>query len=102
MPGNSAENDEQRQRAELLKRYKAAQQEQQIRSYMRKLLDPAAYERLMNIRVSNHELYMQVVQVIINIVQSNSSVKRITEQQLINLAGKMTESHQPKIEFKRK
>ncbi len=102
MPGNSAENDEQRQRAELLKRYKAAQQEQQIRSYMRKLLDPAAYERLMNIRVSNHKLYMQVVQVIINIVQSNSSVKRITEQQLINLAGKMTESHQPKIEFKRK
>lgn len=102
MPRDSADSDEQRRKAELTRRYKAAQQEQQIRAYMRKILEPAAYERLMNVRVSNHDLYMQIVQVIINIVQSNSSVKRITEQQLMDLVGRMTSSHQPTIEFKRK
>ena len=89
-------------RRELLKRYKQAQQEQQIRTYMQRALDAKAYERLMNIKVSNRELYMQLAQLLINIVQSNRLGGKITEKQLMELIGKVSPKSDSKIEFKRK
>jgi Double-stranded DNA-binding domain. len=88
-------------RRELLKRYKQAQQEQQIRTYMQRALDAKAYERLMNIKVSNRELYMQLVQLLINITQSGKTGK-ITESQLISLIGRVSPNNESKIEFRHK
>lgn len=103
MSANSVGNDEEKEyKKELLNRYKAVQQEQQIRLYIHQIVDPNAYERLMNIRASNRELYMQIAQVLINIAQSNKSIQKITEQQLVDLINRMTQKKETKIEFKHK
>lgn len=100
---NESEDAQQAElKRELLKRYRAQQQEQQIRTYMQQILDPRAYERLMNVRVSNRELYMQVAQLLLNIVQSNRSIRKINEAQLIGLIDRITNKRETKIEFKRK
>ncbi len=95
------EEEQQDMRRELLKRYKQAQQEQQIRMYMQRALDAKAYERLMNIKVSNRDLYMQLVQLIINITQSSKAGK-ITESQLISLISRVSPNNESKIEFRHK
>ncbi len=103
MSNDSIENNEEREfNKKLLKKYKSIQKEQQIRSYIHQILDPDAYERIMNIRTSNNELYIQIVQVLINIVQSNKSMQRITEAQFVNLISRMTQKKDTKIEFKHK
>ncbi len=103
MPADSVgDNEEKEYKKELLNRYKTIQQEQQIRSYLHQIVDPNAYERLMNIRASNRELYMQIAQVLINIVQSNKSMQKITEKQLVDLINRMTQRRETKIEFKHK
>lgn len=103
MPADSiGDGEEKEYKKELLNRYKAIQQEQQIRSYLHQIVDPSAYERLMNIRASNKELYMQIAQVLINIVQSNKSMQKITEKQLVDLINRMTQRRETKIEFKHK
>jgi len=103
MPSDLGINEEEREyKKELLNRYKAVQQEQQIRLYMHQIVDSNAYERLMNIYASNKELYMQIAQLLINIVRSNKSIQKITEQQLVDLINRMTQKRETKIEFKHK
>ena len=64
MPEETDQREAQR-RKQLEKRLRAMQVEQQKRGAMKKLLTPEAYERLSNVRVSNHELYAQVVDVLL-------------------------------------
>ncbi len=104
MPEENDNEDAQQKemKRELMKRYRAQQQEQQIRMYMQQILDARAYERLMNVRVSNRELYMQVAQLLVNAAQSNRSIRKINESQLIDLIDRITNRRDTKIEFKRK
>lgn len=89
-------------RKALIERYKKAQLEQQKKEVMQKLLEPKAYERLMNIRVSNPELYDQLVNLVISLAQNGRVSGKLTEEQLISILQKVTYKPESKIEFKHK
>lgn len=76
--------------------------EQQKKELLRKLMEPAAYERLMNIRISNPELYQQLVDLIISLAQSQRLSGKLTETQLLSILQKVTARPETKIEFKHK
>ena len=96
------EDEEKELKKAVAKRLKELQIEQQKRAIVRQYLEPAAYERLMNVRVSNYELYAQLLDLIISMAQTNRLPGRITEKQLIDLLAKLTARPEPKIEFKHK
>ena len=96
------EGEEEELKKAIAKRLKELQMEQQKRAIVRRYLEPAAYERLMNVRVSNYELYAQLLDLIISIAQTNKLRGRITDKQLVELLAKLTARPEPKIEFKHK
>ncbi|MGC8586618.1 MAG: DNA-binding protein [Candidatus Micrarchaeia archaeon] len=100
------EDEEERYQKELRKRInesiKRAQIEEQTRALMRQLLEPEAYERLMIIKTSNEELYAQLVNLIISLVQSNKILGKISDSQFKALLEKLTARREPTIEFKHK
>jgi DNA-binding TFAR19-related protein (PDSD5 family) len=81
---------------------KALQLEQQKRDIVRRYLEPDAYGRLMNVRVSNYDFYTQLLDLIISMVQSNRITGRLTEDQLISILTKLTSRPEPTIEFRHK
>ncbi len=81
---------------------KEAEIEKQKREVVRRYLDPQAYERIMNVRVSNYELYAQLLDLIISMVQSGRVVGTLTDEQLKSLLAKLTYRPEPKIEFRHK
>ncbi len=90
----------------LRKRYEAAvrhmQEEQQKKELARRLLDDAAYERLMNVRNGNEELYNQVLNLLISFVQAQRLSGKITDTELLSILKKVTARHEPTISFKHK
>jgi DNA-binding TFAR19-related protein (PDSD5 family) len=101
------EDDEEKQyqknmRKRVTDALKAAQLEEQKKEVMRQFLDDKAYERMMNIRMSNNELYNQLVNLVVSLAQSNRVSGKITEKQLISILTKMTSKPEPTIEFKHK
>lgn len=101
------EEDDDRQyqknmRRRLADAVKSAQLEQQKKDIMRQFLDDGAFERLMNIKVSNPELYNQLVNLVVSLAQSNRVSGKITEKQLVSILEKMTSKREPTIEFKHK
>lgn len=101
-----SEGEEERYEKRLRKRVadalKNAQIEQQKRELMKQFLDAKAYERLMNIKLSNNELYNQLVKLVVSLAQSNRLSGKITESQLKSIVEKITFRSEPKIEFKHK
>jgi len=99
------QNDEEYER-KARKRYDAAvrkmQEDMQKREFARKMLDDRAYERLMNIKLSNGELYDQVIGLLISLVQSQRLSGKVSEKELVALLARATERHEPTIEFKHK
>ena len=95
-------NTEDAARKELNKRLKAIQLEQQKRLLAKRYMTDGAYERLMNVRVSNYDLYMNILNMIISTAQSGRFSERITEKQLVEILSRLTYKPEPKIEFKRK
>ncbi len=81
---------------------KSMQLEQQKREAMKQLLESQAYERLMNIRVANHELYDQVVNVIISLAQTGRLQGKMSETMLLSILSKITTKKEPTINFKHK
>ena len=102
----NADEDEAQYQKKLRKRVsdaiRNAQIEQQKKELMHQFLDPKAYERLMNIRVSNYELYNQLVGIIASLVQNNRISGKLTESQLKSIIEKVTYRPEPKIEFRHK
>ena len=86
------EDEEQRYQKEMRKRVAEAMRKQQIdqqkKEIMRQFLEPNAYERMMNIRVSNPELYDQLVGLIVNLVQTNRVTGKVSEAQLKSILEK--------------
>lgn len=98
--GDEAEQD--KLRKAVARRMKELQLEQQKRDIVRRYLEPGAYERLMNVRVSNYDLYAQLLDLIISMVQSNRITSRLSEDQLISILTKLTSRPEPTIEFRHK
>ncbi len=84
------------------RRMKALQIEQQKRNLVKRFMTVDAYERLMNVRVANYELYSQLLDLVISSVQSNRVTGQITEAQLKDILARMTYKPESKIEFKHK
>ena len=101
MAGQGNEMDDAETRKAVSRMYKQMQQDQQIRSMLRQLLDNGAYERMMNIRASNPDLYQQLAQLIVSLAQSNQ-LAHVTEKQLVDLIDRLTRRPEPKIEFRHK
>lgn len=96
------EQYQKKMRKRVTEAIKAAQLEAQKKEIMKQFLDPKAYERVMNIRASNYELYNQLVNLIVSLVQGNRISGKITETQLKSIIEKMTYRREPTIEFKHK
>lgn len=86
----------------MAQRMQAMQAEQQKRAAIRRLMTPEAYDRLANVRISNRELYSQLVDLIIAMAQSNRITSIITEEQLKQILAKFTTRPESSIEFKHK
>ncbi len=101
-----AEQNDEDYEKKMRKRYeaamKSAQQEMQKKEIAKNLLDDKAYERLMNIRVSNQDLYNQVISILISLAQQQKVAGKVTERQLIALLERMTAKREPTIEYKHK
>lgn len=102
MADDYGNQDEREAKKALAKAYKDMEREQQIKSLMRQLLEADAYERMMNIKISNNDLYMQLANLIVQLAQSNQVSGRISDKQLISLLGRLTYRPESKIEFKHK
>lgn len=102
MPEDENENaEEQKLRKAVMKRLKEAQIEQQKREIVRRYMSPEAYERLMNVRVSNYDLYSQMLDFIIAMAQNNR-ITVLTDEQLKSLLAKFTARPEPTIEYRHK
>lgn len=89
-------------KAAYQKKMKRMQLDAGKKEIIRKMMDSAAYERMMNVRMSSPELYENVVSSLAQIAQSGRRMERITEEQLVGLLTKMTARPETKIEFKKK
>ncbi len=96
------EEQDEKYRKEMARRIKIMQQEQQRRDIAKRLMTNEAYERLMNVRISNRELYTQLLNLIIQMAQGNRISGKLTEEQLRSLLTRLTYRPEPTISFKHK
>ncbi len=96
------ESSQKRLRKAIEQRMRANAVAQQKKEVLKKLMDQPAYDRLMNIRLSNEELYSQVVDLIISLAQTGRINGRMTEPQLLAILQKVTYKKEPTLEFKHK
>jgi programmed cell death protein 5 len=99
---NEEMNSQQRLRREVGKALRNAQVEQQKKAMVRQLMDDNAFERLMNIRASNHELYSRLAEMVISLAQAGRLQGKMTEHQFVSILSKLNEKQESKIDFKRK
>ena len=79
---------------------RAQENERQIRAALLQILEPTAYDRLTNVRLSNADLYARVVNALFHIHKKTG--KRITERELLNLLSMATEKREGSLEIRRK
>lgn len=91
-----------RREKEVYKQLRKLQIEQEKKAIAKRLMEPTAYERLMNVRVSNYELYAQLLDMLVSMAQSNRIGKLISEQELRNLLARLTYRPESRIQFKHK
>ncbi|MFH1447560.1 MAG: DNA-binding protein [Candidatus Micrarchaeota archaeon] len=90
----------QEQYAQVLK---AQQLEAQMKTVLKHMLDSQAYERAMNIRVSNPERYQQLVSLLAYLYQNKQIKEKLTNDQLKKLLVRISpERRESTISFKRK
>jgi programmed cell death protein 5 len=100
----AAEQNEQKDqmRKEMARRIKAMQIEQQKREIAKKYMTTEAYERLMNVRISSYELYSQLIDIIIAMVQAKRISAKLTEPQLKEILARLTYKPESTISFQHK
>ncbi len=84
------------------KRYREMQIERAKKDTIKKYMTPEAFERFMNVRVANRELYTKLTDWILAMAQSQKIEGRITEEQLKEILARLTQRSEPRIEFKHK
>ncbi len=95
-------DDGARQRA-YQKKLQSIQLDMKKKELLRKMLSDSAYERMMNVRLSNPELYEKVIQSLAYVAQSGRQMQgKISDEQLYSLLEKMSEKRETSIEFRRK
>ncbi len=71
--------------------------ELKIRTVLRNILDQAAFERLSLVRLSNQEVYSQVVSYLFSLYQSGKIRGRISEEELKRIASLFIQRKEGKI-----
>lgn len=69
---------------------------------MRKYLEPAAYDRITNVKNVNKQLYDGFVEVVLGLVNSGRLRRQLTENETVALLQQMSSRREPKIEIRRK
>lgn len=92
-------NEEEELRKKLEQRYRQLQIEEQKKAIMAKVLDADAYQRLMNVRIANPDLYNQVVDLLIGALQSGRLKGKLTDEQLKQLLVQLTSKPGGSITF---
>ena len=87
-----------------LAEYQALQAaEQQKKSIVRSLVEPKAYERLMLVKMSNTDIYDQVVSALATAYRQGRIRGKVTEAEIVEILGKfMGTRREPTITIKRK
>lgn len=85
-----ADSEENRIKKALAKQLKAMQIEEQKKQIIRKFLDSNAYERLMNIRIANPELYAQLLDLLIAMIQNRQIKRVISDAEFKGLLAQLT------------
>lgn len=100
------ENEDQEYNRQLKRRYVEAMQRAQLeerkKELLKQFLESEAFERLMNVKTSNYELYSKLVDMLISFIQGNRVQGKISEKQLRELLEKITFKKDTTIEFKHK
>ena len=89
-------------RKRIAEMQKAQQAEQELKLLLRSILDPAAFERMMNIKMSSPETYMQVAQVLIYSYRNGQLRGVVSEQQLKQIASQVISSTRRETKIVRK
>ncbi len=98
-----AEDVQQVQRRKLEEAQKRAEQEAAVKGMLRQVMETPAYERLQNIRLSNPELYGQLVKLLAYLVQQGQLKGKVSEEQLKALVAKiLSQRKETTIRFARK
>lgn len=100
MPQEEGQGDESRRLYE--QKMRQMQMDAQKKELLRKMLDEKGYERMINVRIANPELYEKVVQSLAYVAQSGKHTGKISDGQLYGLLLKMTQERETHIEFRRK
>lgn len=101
MPEEQQQDEKARMKA-MQKRMQEIQVARQKRALLQKLMTAEAYERFMNVRVANPELYEKLTDWMLAMAQSNRIQGQITEEQLKDILARLTQKPDTKIEFKHK
>ncbi|MFH0971244.1 MAG: DNA-binding protein [Candidatus Micrarchaeota archaeon] len=82
---------------------KQQEQEAELRAALKAILEPSAYERLSNIRLSNPEFFMKIAQLLVYLYKQGKIKNKVDEQTLKALVSKVLGSKkQGTITFERK
>jgi DNA-binding TFAR19-related protein (PDSD5 family) len=85
---------------EIKKILEKKRKEEEIKRAMAKILEGNAYERLMNVKIANYELYAAAVNSLIYLYQTTG--RKITEKELLKLLESLTKKKEGEIKFYRK
>ena len=79
---------------------KASAIDAQIKGLLSRILEQPAYDRLMNVRMSNQELYAKAVNALVQMYKRTG--RKITEKELIMILSASVERRTGSIEIRRK
>ncbi|MCK4714682.1 MAG: hypothetical protein KAT35_03845 [Candidatus Aenigmarchaeota archaeon] len=77
-------------RQRLAEMQKMQQAEAQLRSILRVAMEPEAYERFMNVRIANPELYAQIARIIVTLYSNKQLSGKVGDKELRALLAKLT------------
>ncbi len=89
-------------RSQMAAMQKEQEMEGQKRALLSSLLEPSAYERIMNVRIASPELYERIIQVLAYLAQNRQLKGKVSEGDLKRMLAKLTERRETSIEFKSK
>ncbi len=69
---------------------------------LRRYLEPAAYDRITNVKNVNPQLYDTFTEVVLGFVNSGRLRRQLTEKETVALLSQLTNRREPKIEIRRK
>ena len=79
------------------------EQELQIRAALQSVLEPAAFERLANVKISSPDLYERVAAFLLYAARQGQLKGKVSEEQLkLVITKALSQRREPKISFSRK